>query len=275
MTPASGGAAPGVAAASAAVAAAPAAMAAAPAPVPAAAASARTARLPLDPALLAGAEVFTAAEAHVAAAAQAAGLAFVPDPRPLPPQVLVTLDTAGGDLQKRNGLVYWRGEMLPDQLAPGETGTLVRRHRSKTGADILAALERALNRDPKTLPKIERERRNGGGGATVELMKVLLRQVSEGHGVAARMIATSDDLEAICHSDKADVPALKGWRRQLFGRRALELKHGRLALTIEKGKIAALEWRELEDGDAPPPELSPVSVDDGAGPTPADVVAPV
>ena len=100
----------------------------------AAAASARTARLPLDPALLAGAEVFTAAEAHVAAAAQAAGLAFAPDPRPLPPQVLLTLDTAAGDLQKRNGLVYWRGDMLPDQLAPGETGTLVRRHRSKSGA---------------------------------------------------------------------------------------------------------------------------------------------
>ena len=97
-------------------------------------AGAGAARLPLDPAALSGAEVFTAAEEHVAAAAQTAGLAFVPDPRPLPPQVLVTLDTAGGDLQKRNGLVYWRGEMLPDQLAPGETGTLVRRHRSKTGA---------------------------------------------------------------------------------------------------------------------------------------------
>ena len=100
----------------------------------AAAASGGSARLPLDPAALAGAEVFTAAEEHVAAAAQTAGLAFTADPRPLPPQVLVTLDTANGDLEKRNGLVYWRGEMLPDQLAPGETGTLVRRHRSKTGA---------------------------------------------------------------------------------------------------------------------------------------------
>ena len=126
--------------------------------------------------------------------------------------------------------------------------------RSKAGGEIIGAMQRAHERDPKSLPKIERDRRAGGGGATVELMKVLLRQVSEGHGVAARMIATSDDLEAICHSDKADVAALKGWRRQLFGRRALELKHGRLALTIEKGKIAALEWRELEEGDAPPPE---------------------
>lgn len=100
----------------------------------AAAAFGGSARLTLDPTVLVGAEVFTAAETHVAAAAQAAGLAFVPDPRPLPPQVLLTLDTANGDLEKRNGLVYWRGEMLPDQLAPGEIGTLVRRHRSKTGA---------------------------------------------------------------------------------------------------------------------------------------------
>ena len=100
----------------------------------AAAASAQPARLPLEPAAVAGAGIFTAAEQHAAAAAQAAGLAFVSDPRPLPPQVLLTLDTAAGDVQKRNGLVYWRGDMLPDQLAPGETGTLVRRHRSKTGA---------------------------------------------------------------------------------------------------------------------------------------------
>ena len=100
----------------------------------AAAASGESARLPLDPAALAGAEVFTAAEAQVAAAAQAAGLAFAPDPRPLPPQVLLTLDTLDGRVQRHQGLLYWRGEMLPDQLAPGETGTLVRRCRTKTGA---------------------------------------------------------------------------------------------------------------------------------------------
>ncbi|MBK9082087.1 MAG: ribonuclease D [Rhizobiales bacterium] len=117
--------------------------------------------------------------------------------------------------------------------------------RSKTGADLLAAVERAHAIDLKSLPKIERERRNGGG-ATVELLKVLLRQVSEGHGVAARMIATVDDLEAIAHSDRADVPALKGWRRDIFGRRAIELKHGRLALTVERGKVVALEWQEEE-----------------------------
>jgi len=123
--------------------------------------------------------------------------------------------------------------------------------RSRAGGEILQAIARGLARDPKTLPKFERERRNGGGvAATVELLKVLLRQVSEESGVAGKLIATVDDLEAIAANDKADVPALSGWRRKLFGERALELKHGRLALTVENGKVVTLEWR---DAEGPPP----------------------
>ena len=119
--------------------------------------------------------------------------------------------------------------------------------RSRAGGEILAAIERGLERDPKTLPRIERERRNGANvGATVELLKVLLRQVSEESGVAGKLIATVDDLEAIAASDKADVAALQGWRRKLFGGRALELKHGRLALTVENGKVVTLEWKDAE-----------------------------
>ena len=57
--------------------------------------------------------------------------------------------------------------------------------------------------------------------ATVELLKVLLRMTSERHGVAAKVIATVDDLDRIAADDEADVPALKGWRRELFGERAL------------------------------------------------------
>ncbi len=119
--------------------------------------------------------------------------------------------------------------------------------RSRSGAEILEAIERGVARDPKSLPKIERERRNGANiGATVELLKVLLRQVSEENGVAGKLIATVDDLEAIASSDKAEVPALGGWRRKLFGERALELKHGRLALTVENGRVVTLEWRDNE-----------------------------
>ena len=125
--------------------------------------------------------------------------------------------------------------------------------RSRAGGEILEAIERGLARDPKTLPKIERERRNGASiGPTVELLKVLLRQVSEDSGVAGKLIATVDELETIASNDKADVPALTGWRRKLFGERALDLKHGRLALTVENGKVVTLEWRDAEGSAAAP-----------------------
>ena len=115
--------------------------------------------------------------------------------------------------------------------------------RTKAGAEIVAAIGHGLARDPKTLPKIDRDRRTSGG-ATVELLKVLLRLVSEEHGVAAKMIATVDDLEALAAADSADVPALRGWRRDIFGLKAIELKHGRLAMTVEDGKVVTLEWNE-------------------------------
>ena len=64
---------------------------------------------------------------------------------------------------------------------------------------------------------------------------------SERHGVAAKVIATVDDLDRIAADDDADVPALKGWRRELFGEKALDLKHGRLALSIERNRVVTLD----------------------------------
>jgi len=75
----------------------------------------------------------------------------------------------------------------------------------------------------------------------VELLKVLLRMIAERHHVAAKVIATVDDLERIASDDQADIPALHGWRRELFGEKALALKHGQLALAIERGRVATVE----------------------------------
>ena len=113
--------------------------------------------------------------------------------------------------------------------------------RSKWGEAIVEAVRQGLARDPRTLPKLDRSRSSGNGGATVELLKVLLRMTSERHGVAAKVIATSDDLDRIAADDDADVGALKGWRRELFGERALALKHGRLALAVENGRVVTLD----------------------------------
>jgi ribonuclease D len=113
--------------------------------------------------------------------------------------------------------------------------------RSKWGQEILDAVQRGLARDPKTLPRLDRPRASVNTNATIELLKVLLRMTSEQHGVAAKVIATVDDLERIASDDTADVAALKGWRREMFGVHALALKHGRTALAIERGRVVAVE----------------------------------
>jgi ribonuclease D len=113
--------------------------------------------------------------------------------------------------------------------------------RSKWGHEILDAVKRGLARDPKSLPLMERGKQGMNGAATVELLKVLLRMTAERHGVAAKVIATVDDLERIAADDAADVAAMKGWRREMFGDKALALKHGRLALAVDKHRVVAVE----------------------------------
>ncbi len=113
--------------------------------------------------------------------------------------------------------------------------------RSRWGEAIVDAIKRGIERDPKTLPRLDRFRPAPNGAATVELLKVLLRMTAESHGVAAKVIATVDELDRIAADDEADVPSMKGWRRELFGEKALALKHGRLALAVEKGKVVMVE----------------------------------
>ena len=113
--------------------------------------------------------------------------------------------------------------------------------RSRWGGEIVEAVKRGLERDPKTLPRLDRFKPAPNGAATVELLKVLLRMTAETHGVAAKVIATIDELDRIAADDNADVPSMQGWRRELFGEKALALKHGRLALAVEQGKVVAVE----------------------------------
>ena len=113
--------------------------------------------------------------------------------------------------------------------------------RSQRAKEILEAVKVGLARDPKTLPKIERnEALSAEASATLELLKVLLKAAAAEHGVAPRIIADSEDLEQLATSDEADILALQGWRRALFGEAALKLKRGELALTLVKGEVRAI-----------------------------------
>ncbi len=111
----------------------------------------------------------------------------------------------------------------------------------RLGAEILAVVERAATLPEAEWPQLPTQRNLPAGiGPLVELLKVLLRLSAEENDVAPRLIADSDDLEAIATDDAADVPALTGWRAEIFGRDALDLKHGRLALTASGKKIERL-----------------------------------
>jgi ribonuclease D len=109
--------------------------------------------------------------------------------------------------------------------------------RSRAGGEVLAAIERGLAIDPKTLPRLERERGRATNGAVLDLLKVLLKAVAEAERVAPKIIASSDDLEAIANEDAANVQALQGWRREVFGAKALALKSGELSLRVQRGRV--------------------------------------
>jgi len=110
---------------------------------------------------------------------------------------------------------------------------------SRAATDLIQALERAFSDPDRAVYKHERAPPVPPGlGPTVELLKVLLRFEAEHHNVAPRLIASASEVEAIAADDNADVPALRGWRREVFGERALSLKHGKLALSLKNGKVA-------------------------------------
>lgn len=111
--------------------------------------------------------------------------------------------------------------------------------RSRAGLDLTVLVNAALERDPKTLPPLERPRGRNGTSAIVDMLKVLLKIVADQAGVAPKIIATVDELDDIAADDAADVPSMKGWRRELFGEKALALKHGRVALALHNGAVVA------------------------------------
>ena len=111
----------------------------------------------------------------------------------------------------------------------------------KVGAALLAAVERGNAVPLADCPAGDPHRKIAEGvGPVTDLLKILLKQVSEKEGVAARLIANTDALEAIAADDNADVPALHGWRRTLFGAQALDLKHGKIALSVKNNRVAVM-----------------------------------
>jgi ribonuclease D len=148
-------------------------------------------------------------------------------------------DVPRGRVVKDDGL-YEIAEHRPKSAADFDRMRAVPRGfgNSRAAQELIADLNRAFADTGRVAHKIDRPPPLPSGiGPTVELLKVLLRHEAETHQVAPRLIASAADIEAIAARDDADVEAMKGWRRQVFGERALALKHGKIALKLQGGKV--------------------------------------
>ena len=145
-----------------------------------------------------------------------------------------------------------RGRVLRDEAlteiaatAPEDAAALARTRALSAklaagpmGAAILAAVARGRATPPEGCPRLPSKTTLPPGlGPVVELLKVLLKMKCEEHHVAPRLVASAADLHSIAADDAADVPALGGWRRELFGADALALKAGRFGLSVEGRKV--------------------------------------
>lgn len=92
-----------------------------------------------------------------------------------------------------------------------------------------------LEKDPVERPKAVKN------SSVAELLKVLLRIQADEHDVAAKLIADSDDITIIASEKKPDVPAMHGWRYEVFGQYAIALKEGKIALTAHGNKMKMVE----------------------------------
>lgn len=113
--------------------------------------------------------------------------------------------------------------------------------RSSRAKEILEAVQRGLQRDMRALPTI----RAGvplpaEKVALVDMLRVLLKSCAARNKVAPRLIADGDELERLAVEATPDVPAMRGWRYELFGAQVEALKRGELALKIENGEVVAV-----------------------------------
>jgi len=115
--------------------------------------------------------------------------------------------------------------------------------RSQQGATLVEIVNEALETPKEKMPRLPRQKQTPEGAqASIELLRVLLKLTVEKENVAAKISANADDLEAIAvDGDEADVAALQGWRRELFGERALKLIRGELALRFANKRVEAVE----------------------------------
>ena len=111
----------------------------------------------------------------------------------------------------------------------------------RLGKSILRVVAEASNIPESDAPQLENQNKpKPQKPALIELLKVLLKHKSDDNNVAQKLIASTKDLEAIAENDNANVLALNGWRKDVFGDDALLLKSGKIALSATGDRIKVI-----------------------------------
>jgi ribonuclease D len=115
---------------------------------------------------------------------------------------------------------------------------------SSAGQKILEAVEIGKNLPDDECPRLpHRPKHSRSIGPVTDLLKVLLKMKSTQEDVAQKLIANGDEIEKIAvHGERAEVPALSGWRRELYGQEAINLRNGKLALVINGQNLELVEF---------------------------------
>ncbi|MCO4841940.1 MAG: ribonuclease D [Yoonia sp.] len=112
--------------------------------------------------------------------------------------------------------------------------------RGDIAAGILSAVKAGLDAPNDSLPKPDLSRAKlQVNPALADMLRVLLKSISENESVAAKLIASSADLDAIAAGER-DVPALRGWRKEFFGEEALRLCDGKIGLAVSGQKVVTV-----------------------------------
>jgi ribonuclease D len=152
-----------------------------------------------------------------------------------------------------------RGRVLKDEALteiaahPPESGEALERIRavpkgfanSRLGKGLLEALEAGRQLPPpEGAAQTSTRRKREPSPAAIDLLKTLLRLRAEAANVAPRLIANAEDIEKLAAHEDEDVPALHGWRAEVFGNDAKALRQGNLAIALEKGQAVVVELEE-------------------------------
>ena len=146
----------------------------------------------------------------------------------------------------RDDLIYEFASIKPksiDEINSMRSLSNGLRLKEEVKEEIINNILIGLSMKENDLPKLPKKRKlPHGTNSRVSLLKILLNSVSEKYDVAQKLIASTQDLEDLIADDNADIKTLKGWRYELFGKKALEFKNGKIAIIMNNNNI---ELKEL------------------------------